>query len=173
MSMRTSSRAEHDEGFRFGVNRSQPVRIGNIEGHRIDVSGSIGSQSVAGQITFIPHGGLMYRLMAVAPRGRWQSYLGRAHNVARSFRPLSDEERRSVEQVKLRVVAAQEGEGLAALGSRTGNAWDPGRTAVLNGVFVDARFGEGDAVKIARSAPYVPKPPSEEEEPADGDDASE
>ena len=59
----------------------------------------------------------------------------------------------------LGVVHALEGEDLASLSQRTGNVWPPGRTAVLNGVFVDVRFEEGQLVKIARSALYKPKSP--------------
>ena len=46
-----------------------------------------------------------------------------------------------------------------ALGRRAGNAWDPSRTAILNGVFTNHRFRGGELVKIARVEPYSPKPP--------------
>jgi hypothetical protein len=54
------------------------------------------------------------------------------------------------------VVTARPGEDLLALGDRTGNAWDPGHTAVYNGIFVDHRFEAGELVKIAQSELYVP-----------------
>ncbi len=59
--------------------------------------------------------------------------------------------------VHLRLVPALDGEDIVALSQRTGNAWGPGRTAVLNGVFVDARFSEGELVKIALALPYEPR----------------
>ena len=53
---------------------------------------------------------------------------------------------------------AIEGEGITDLSQRVGNSWGPGRTAVLNGIFVDARFEDGELLKIARSVPYTPRP---------------
>jgi predicted Zn-dependent protease len=145
------------EGFEVRVDRSGVVQIGGVEAPRIDFRGRMGTTSVAGQVTFIPHAGFVFRLMSVATSSTWSQYVGRAHTTARTFRPLSEEERRSVSVVHLRLVPALDGEDIAALSQRTGNAWGPGRTAVLNGVFVDARFSEGELVKIARALPYEPR----------------
>ncbi|MCZ6783115.1 MAG: hypothetical protein O7G30_07360, partial [Proteobacteria bacterium] len=97
-----------------------------------------------------------YRITGATPAAAAAEYVGRTRNVARSFRPLSEAERTSFEIVRLRVVEAEAGEDLAALSARTGNSWDEGRTAVLNGLFHDARFEEGQLVKIARAEPYLP-----------------
>ena len=59
--------------------------------------------------------------------------------------------------MRLRVVTARPGEDLVALGRRTGNAWDPSRTAVYNGLFTSKRFEGGELVKIALVEPYVPR----------------
>jgi predicted Zn-dependent protease len=88
-------------------------------------------------------------------------YLGRARNTARSFRPLREEERKSIQGLRLRLVEAREGEDLDSLTRRSGSPWPVQRTAVLNGVFVDARFREGELVKIVLAEPYLPKPPPE------------
>ena len=55
-----------------------------------------------------------------------------------------------------RHVRAQKGEDIASLSERTGNAWNSGRTAVLNATFIDARFERDELVKIARPSRYVP-----------------
>jgi predicted Zn-dependent protease len=86
-------------------------------------------------------------------------YLPNTLNTARSFRPLTEEQRKSIEVTRLALVEARAGEDLVALGNRTDNAWDPSRTAVLNGIFANHRFQGGELVKIARVEPYVPKPP--------------
>jgi predicted Zn-dependent protease len=149
--------ADPDDEFRIRVAKDQLVQIGEIEAPRIDFEGNMGPVSVGGQATFIPHGGLVLRLMSVATSGTWSQFVGRAHTSARTFRPLTEEERNGVAILHLRLASAMAGEDLAALGRRTGNAWGPGPTAVLNGVFVDARFEEGDLVKIAKSIPYTPR----------------
>lgn len=148
-----------EEDFQIRVQREQPVLLGEIETYRLDIEGRIGTTSVVGQISFIPHNGLVFRLTGVAKSSAWGRYLGRVHTAARTFRPLTDEERRSVEVLHLRVVHALAGEDVAALGERTGNSWPPGRTAVLNGVFVDTHFEEGELVKIARASTYEPSKP--------------
>lgn len=138
------------------VQREQYVQLGEIETYRLDIQGRIGATPVIGRISFIPHAGLVFRLTSVAASSSWSHYQGRIHTAARTFRPLSDEERNSVEVLHLGVVHALDGEDIAALSQRTGNAWPPGRTAVLNGVFVDTRFEEGQLIKIARSTLYRP-----------------
>ena len=79
--------------------------------------------------------------------------------MARSFRPLTPRERTSIRETRLRVVQAVEGEDLGALSERTRNTWNLQETAVMNGLFVDARLGAGQLVKIAVSQPYrMPAP---------------
>jgi predicted Zn-dependent protease len=157
--------------FRVSVNRRGVVQIGEIEAYRIDFEGSMGPTSVGGQATFIPHGKLVFRLMSVAAVGSWDQYVGRAHTTARTFRRLTDEERVSVRVLHLRLARAVEGEDVASLGRRTQNAWYPGQTAVLNGVFVDDRFEEGELVKIALAVPYKPREPdTQTPQPADPSD---
>ena len=75
--------------------------------------------------------------------------------MARSFAPLAEEAKSAIRRTRLRVVVAEPGEDLKSLGRRTGNAIDPQRTAVLNGVFVDVLFRGGERVKIAKSEPYA------------------
>jgi predicted Zn-dependent protease len=74
--------------------------------------------------------------------------------MARSFRAITPEERDAIQVERLRVVPALPGEDLAALGRRTGNAWDPARTAVLNGLLPGATIPPGRLVKIVVSEPY-------------------
>lgn len=81
------------------------------------------------------------------------------HNVARSFAPLSDENRASVMRSTLQVVDALPGETLEALARRTGSTLVPLRLAVLNGLFVDVVFDGGERVKIARDEVYAAPTP--------------
>ena len=76
--------------------------------------------------------------------------------VARSFRPLDDAERASIEELRLRVVVAGPGETFAALGRRTGNAWKPGETAIANGVGAGKRLSASSSrARIAHQAPAI------------------
>jgi predicted Zn-dependent protease len=114
--------------------------------------------AMAGQLTWIAHEGSIYRLSAAAPSAVADRYFGRARSMARSFRTITPEERAAIQVQRLRVVPALPGEDLAALSRRTGNAWDPARTAVLNGLLPDARLDGARLVKIVVSEPYQGRP---------------
>jgi predicted Zn-dependent protease len=146
-----------ENGEKYGVRlqRRQPVQLAEVEAYRLEMDALMGTTPVSGHVTFIPHRQSVLRLTTVAVSGAWSQYQGRAHATLRTFRSLSAEERASVEVLRLGLAHALEGENIAELSQRTANVWPPGRTAVLNGVFVDARFHEGELVKIARASPYV------------------
>jgi predicted Zn-dependent protease len=143
------------EEFHLEVKQSQPVKIGGLDAWRMKLEGG---RAVA-YVTFIPYRGATWRITGFSPSIVAKQYLPHTLNAARSFRPLTAAQRNSIEVTRLSLVEARSGEDLAALGRRTGNAWDPSRTAVLNGVFADHRFEGGELVKIARVEPYSVKPP--------------
>ena len=147
--------AENTKG-QFGVQlkESQPVKIGGIDAWRIRLEGG---RKVA-HVTFIPYSGMTWRITGFSRSNVAKQYLPHTLNATRSFRPLTAAQRKSIEVTRIALVEARSGEDLVALGRRTGNAWDPGRTAVLNGVFTNHRFEGGDLVKIARVEPYSGKP---------------
>jgi predicted Zn-dependent protease len=161
-----------DDEFEVGIVKAQPLTLAGIPAYRIDIKGLMSGTSIRGQLTFIAHRGLMFRIAALAPSGSWSNFVGRARTVERTFRPLDDTERNSVELSRLRVVVALEGEDIPSLSNRTRNSWTAGRTAVLNSVFVNQRFREGDRLKIARSTPYRPKLAPEEPATEDDDTAT-
>jgi predicted Zn-dependent protease len=116
--------------------------------------------AMAGQLTWIAHEGAVYRLSAAAPAPLAGRYFGRARAMARSFRAITPEERDAIVVLRLRMVPALPGEDLAALSRRSGNAWDPARTAVLNGLLPGAKLEGGRLVKIVISEPYRGRPAS-------------
>jgi predicted Zn-dependent protease len=148
------------EQYRVDVKESKPVQIGRIRAWRIQLEGSSGRSSLVAYMSFIPYRGATWRITGVSPSHVSKQYLGRTLSTMRSFRPLTKEERRSIHATQLHIVTARPGEDLAALSRRTGNAWHPSRTAVLNGIFVNHRFEGGEPVKIAQVETYVAKPPT-------------
>ena len=133
-----------------------PVQIGHIDAWRIELTGRGRGGSLSAVVTFLPYRGATWRITGVAPSGVAPRYTGRMLNTARSFRPLTDEERSRIEATRLRLVTALRGEDLEALARRAGNDWDPTRTAVYNGIFTTHRFSGGELVKVARVEPYTP-----------------
>ncbi len=110
--------------------------------------------AIAGQLSWIAFGGNVYRLSAAAPIQRIEKYLDRARMMLRSFRPLTAEERESIQVDRLRLVRARAGESIAALSARSGNVYDVHRTAVANGLQPGDVLAEGQLIKIGVSEPY-------------------
>lgn len=146
--------AEYGEKFQVDVQRQEAVKIGSLDAYRLDAFGLMQGQQAAAVLTFIAYNGLIFRVTSAAPPDKASQHLGRGRASARSFGPLTAEEKNSIEVLRLRIVEAEAGESLTQLGRRTRNAYGEGQTAVLNGIFADYRFREGEKVKIARSEPY-------------------
>jgi predicted Zn-dependent protease len=145
------------EKQRLEVQESVPVKVGRMDAWRLRVVASGAGGSITSYVTFVPYGPSTFRITGAAPSTRADDVLGTTLGTARSFAPLSDEDRRGIRSSRLRVVTARPGEDLAALGQRAGNDWDPTTTAVYNGIFSDHRFAGGELVKVSLAQPYAPR----------------
>jgi predicted Zn-dependent protease len=134
-----------------------PVKIGQIDAWRIELTGRGRGGSLSAVVTFLPYRGATWRITGLAPSVVAPQYTGRMLNTARSFRPLTDAEQSEIRASQLRLVTALPGEDLQALARRTGNDWDPTQTAVYNGIFTTHRFAGSELVKVARVVPYKPR----------------
>jgi len=106
------------------------------------------------QLTFVPLGGRIYLLSAVAPAPAFGGYRGRAAATLRSLRPLKEEERSGIRVMRLWSIRAEEGESLEEISRRARNELDLQRTAVMNGLFTETRLRKGQLLKVARTEPY-------------------
>ncbi len=120
------------------------------------VRGRVGAPGAAigGQVAWIAFDGSVYRLSAAAPTQLVAKYLDLARVMLRSFRPLTAEERASIEVERMRLVRAQTGESIVELSARTGNVYDVHRTAIANGIPPSGRLLEGQLLKIGVREPY-------------------
>jgi len=113
-------------------------------------------------LTWIAHPAAIFRVTGMSPPSRFAGHAPAFARAARSFRRLSERERASIRDLRLRIVRARAGERLADLSRRTGNTWTPEETAVTNGLQLGARLSEGQPLKIALEVPYtrVTAPPA-------------
>ncbi len=95
--------------------------------------------------------GRNYKLLANGT----EQYQGLIENATYSLRPLSQGERGSITSLRIRIVEAQDGESLADLGERTGNAWEESFTALVNNISPDEPLQEDQLIKIVREETYV------------------
>ena len=152
------------------LDRPQAIRIAGLPAYRAQAVVGTRLGEVAAQITWIAYGGNVYRLIAGTEPGTRNRYRALFRRFAHGFRPLSDEERRSVRELRVRSVRALEGETIEALSARSGNHWDLLFTAVANGLQADATLREGQRIKIARLEDYEPEAPAASAEGGGADD---
>jgi predicted Zn-dependent protease len=146
----TAHRIREDELEPGGARivRMDSIRLGSIEAYRLEAEGTIDGMRSAGHITFVAHRGLVFRIDALSGIRSASKYTGRGNSVARSFRPLTEDERESIEVMRLSIVRSGTGEDLAALSQRTGNALAIGNTGILNDVHFGDQLEDGRLVKI-------------------------
>ncbi len=129
-------------------------RIGGFPAYRARAELQTQQGPAVADLTWIAHPRAMFRLLGLSPSGRFGDYAGIFRDAARSFRPLAHRERDGITELRLRVAKAREGESLAALSRRTGNAWSLEETAIANDLPIERRLRGGEPVKIAVEVPY-------------------
>jgi predicted Zn-dependent protease len=158
------------EGTRLQVQDRRAIQIGDLPAIRVEGRASGGGIPLWTQMTFLEHGGLVYRLSMVSVRGVANVYRGRASAFARSFRVLDETAAHSLEVNRLRLARALENETLQQLSARTGNSLELVYTGVLNDLFASTPLARGTVVKIGLREPYIPAPredPQRRNEPGD------
>jgi predicted Zn-dependent protease len=133
-----------------------PILIGSLPAFRARARMPSPAGLVDAMITWIAFDGQIYRLAAGSLSGSFPKYQGIFRSFARGFRPLRDEDRQDIGELRLRVVHALGGETLSELSERTDNGWDLNETAVFNSLFAGEPLVAGQPVKIARREIYTP-----------------
>lgn len=133
-----------------------PISIGDLEGFRVRDALPTAAGRTQAEVTWISHGGHIYRLSGFVLRGDFSRFAGVFRAFPRSFHTLTDAERESVTELRLQVAEAEPGETLEALSARTGNAWGVVETAVQNSIRPGQALEAGQLVKVAVEVPYRP-----------------
>jgi predicted Zn-dependent protease len=137
-------------GERARVKDVRPVKLGSLDALRMEIEAAGGGGMVFVLATVFPYRGGNWHITGATPAIIASRYQGQILATTRSFRRITPELAAQVGSVALHLVTANAGEDLTALGRRTGNAWNPTRTAVMNGLDSTGRFAGGELVKIAR-----------------------
>jgi len=131
------------------------LKIGGWPAFRAWSEGRTESGPVQLDLTWIAHPKGTLRITSVSAAARFQRYAAGFRFVARSVRSMTRRERRSITELRLRIVEARRRESLRSLSRRTGNAWSIAETAVANGLSEDVRLGRGQPVKIVKQVRYA------------------
>jgi predicted Zn-dependent protease len=146
--------AELSQRTRVDVAALSEVEIGGLRAVRGQAVVGGGRGPVGLDLTWIAYRGWIYRITGAVARGYSDAHRALFDAVAKSFRPLSAEERASIVEWRLRLRPARAGESLEAFCRRSGSAWSPAETALANGLPVDARLREGRLLRVAIPQPH-------------------
>jgi predicted Zn-dependent protease len=136
------------------VERTQPLKIGDLAAARTYAQANTESGEVGITVTWIAYRGAIYQVTGVAPAGRFESYRARLDGVAESFAPLNADERVHIRENRVRIATAEASESLASLAKRTNSAWEPAMIAVANGIPDGAALTAGEPLKVTRWEAY-------------------
>ena len=136
------------------VARLDSLEVNGLSAVRGQAVAADGRGSVSLDLTWIALGGSIYQLTGVVGKGYTDAHRATFGSVVHSFRRLTSAERNAIRETRLRVRDGRATEGLESFGSRTGNAWSVGQTAVANGLQENARLSDGQLLKVAVKQPY-------------------
>jgi len=136
--------------YRTEPDVSRSVEIGDLPGYLLTYTDASGKEPMHMHFLFIAYRDNIFQFVGLAP----ERYRPLLRETALSFRPLSAEEKASIRETRLRVIAARSGETLQQLSERTSNVWSLSITAVVNGFDTSQTLQKGQLVKIAVSQPY-------------------
>lgn len=108
-------------------------------------------------MVWIAYHGLIYQIVGASPPDQYETFAPIFGQIARSFRPLTQDERENVTITRLRLVHAQDGETLKQFVLRTGSVWTVDEAAVANGLQPDSALKEKQLLKIAKRERYIPE----------------
>ncbi len=144
-------RAALEAEFGIAPSRSDAVKIGDWPAYLLTFTDHSGREPVYMHFLWVGARGFIYQMIGLAT----ERYGPALRETALAFRPLTAEEKASIQVTRVHIVSARAGEDLDQFSERTGNIWDPQETAVMNGIAVDTPLQAGP-IKIAVSEPYKP-----------------
>jgi predicted Zn-dependent protease len=137
---------------KYGVkpDESKSIKINKLPAHLVSFIDSGKKEPVHWSFVWIAYGELLYQFVGITVERHQETFRATAY----SFRPITDKEKASITEMRLRVVSARAGEGLDRLSKRTRNVWDAKTTAVVNGIDAGQALEKGQLIKIAVKQPY-------------------
>ena len=123
---------------------------GGLPARAVYVTDTSGKEPMHLYFLWIVLKGNVYQMIGIGP----ESHRPLVKAVADSLRPLTDAERASITEMRLRIVAAKAGEDLGALSKRAEGALAVPVLAAMNGLPEGAKFRGGEWVKVAVKRPH-------------------
>ena len=144
-------RGSRSAELRATIDEVRSVELNGLRAY--ELRGEAGG--LRGRLLFVAHRGSVSRITTASAGFGSKRALPLALIAARSFRPLTPEERAAVTVERLRLRRARAGETLdEAVARRTGSAWDANELALANALPAREPLDGGRLLKVARIEPY-------------------
>ncbi len=132
--------------------KSESTTIGGYKAHIFAVDEVSGASVVNLFVCWILKGNLTYQMIGTGAKKFEKDF----ETTARSFHAITDEERKKVAGIAIRVRTAKDNESLEQFSSRTGNALNADFTSVINAIDPNEKLKSGQVLKIGRVEQYIP-----------------
>ena len=131
--------------------RSEPRTVNNHQGYLVTMTDNSGTEPMYIHILWVKMGGKVFKLIGIAPK----AFEPDLQKSARSLRPLTSAERKSIEVYKVRIVHANKKESLEELSKRTGHVLKPRAIAIMNGLGEKPKLDKDQALKVVGQEKYI------------------
>src|SRR4029450_6678915 len=105
----------------FGAGKEIAPQIGGLSAYRARAFLPTSFGRLPAEITWIAYDGFIFRLVAGVQPGTLRSYEGVLRKFSHGFRPLTQEERAHITELRLRIAEARPGGSLSELSARAHN----------------------------------------------------
>lgn len=131
--------------------RLEGKTVSGLPGIALYTTDESGAEPVHVFVLWLADRGRIYQLIGMIPHSQAEV----VQAAGRSFQALGESERRSVTQLKLRLVPARAGETIDDVNRRAKGVLQPRIVAALNGAAPTKRHGAGELVKVVVQVPYL------------------
>ncbi len=139
-----------EKKYRTKPSEVQGTTAGGLPARAIYLTDASGKEPMHLYFLWVILKGNVYQMIGIGP----ESHRPLVKAVADSLRPLTDAERATITEMRLRIVTATAGESLAALSKRADGALAVPVLAAMNGLPEGATFRGGERVKVAVRLPH-------------------
>jgi predicted Zn-dependent protease len=143
---------ELEEKFGERPSESRKVDVKGNQGYYVSLKDGTSRHPVTIHMLWLSLGKHMFEFIGAG----YEAHRPAMRESVLSLRPITKEEWNSLSITVYRVVKAREGETLASLSKRSGNALSPDLTAAINSLSPDQRLSKGQLVKIGKKEPFRP-----------------
>ena len=135
------------------LKKSEPFKVNEAEGYLVSFQEVMFSDTTFAYVLWLPNGDNLFKITAMSNTEERKNLL----KIAKSLRPLTDEEKASIKQNYIKIVVAKKGESFEELSKRNDSKIKSDLVAIINAHQKDDKLKDGELVKIVSEREYIVK----------------